>query len=226
MDYCGKWASVVTWDQLLPAMVKTYMLELEQSGKTFDTVRLDLAPVKLTWRYMVENYPEQVRPPTRIKLKAHPKREIECLKPFEVVALLDWLREKAPDLWPMACLQALAGLRMTEAAALRVQDVDFQSQTVEVADTGHHRPKNRNSYRTIPVCRDVAQALKVAVADQRVRPATGELFTNRLGNLWVKSAINHRWTQTLRRAARELNCPRLAQVQAHRLRAAFATMAD
>ena len=199
---------VQTWDQLRPAMVQAYAVERERGEKAFDTVRLDLAPVKLTWRYMAENYPDQVRSPTRIKLKAQPKQEIECLEPLEVAALLDWLRGKASDLWSMACLQGLAGLRPSEAAAIRLQDVDFARQTVEVTDTGNHRPKNRNSYRVIPVCGEVAAVLKTAVANQGVRPATGELFTNGWGNLWERTTLGHQWTRTLRWAARELNRPR------------------
>ena len=46
-------------------------------------------------------------------LERPPRREIECLDAGEVAALLDWLRDNKPGLWPMGCLMGLAGLRLT-----------------------------------------------------------------------------------------------------------------
>jgi hypothetical protein len=47
-----------------------------------------------------------------------------------------------------------------EAAALRVQDVDLDAATVTVADTGQHKPKTRDSYRTISICDEVLDAIR------------------------------------------------------------------
>ncbi len=217
--------AVKTWDQLKPAMVQAYVVSREQAGLAFDSVRLDVAPIKLAWRYVAENWPDLLRPMPKTIQAPAPRREIECLEAEEVMALLDWMKTNAPDLWPIACLQALVGLRVFEAMALRAQDVNLDAGTVTVADTGHHKPKTRDSYRTIPICNEVAQALRAALARQAVRPASGELFTNCRGNLWVKCAIVSRWCRTLRRVALDLGMPRLAKVPAHRLRASFATMA-
>jgi len=135
------------------------------------------------------------------------------------------MKTNAPDLWPIACLQALAGLHVYEAMALRAQDVDLNAGTVTVTDTGHHKPKTRDSFRAIPICNEVAQALRAALTGQTVRPASRELFTNRKGNLWVKNAIGLCWRRTLRRAARDLGMARLTEVPPRKLRAAFSTMA-
>ena len=59
---------------------------------------------------------------------------------------------------------------------------------------------------------------------QTVRPATGEIFVNNNGNLWVKDALSLRWRRTLPRAAQETGVDRIAQIPARKLRAAFATM--
>ena len=236
--------AVRTWDELRPVMVRRFVTSLEQDGRAYDTVRLALAPVKLAWRVMSENWPELVRPMPRIKLTSPPRREIVCLEAAELAILLDWLKVHAPDLWPMACLQGLCGLRMLEAAALRVQDVDLKAGTVTVTDTGHHRPKTRDSYRTIPVCDEVIEALKTAITNQKIRPATGELFTNRTGGLWEPVILTQRWRLARRKAAAKpegvkrkgsektrtrnphgLDMPRLAEIPARKLRAAFATMA-
>ena len=98
-------------------------------------------------------------------------------------ALLDGLKSHGSDLWPIASLQALAGLRVLEAASLRIQDRDLGSGLITIAQTAHHMPKTVASARTIPVCCDVVEALEIATQMQSVIPAGGELFTNRLGNV-------------------------------------------
>ena len=248
LAYMGeRFPSVKTWGDLKPSMVKGYILECERSGLAFDSVRHRLAPVKMAWRLMHQDHPELVLPMPKIKLAAPDRREIQCLNAGELVVLLDWLKAFASDLWPMATLQALCGLRMLEAAALRVQDMNLRDKTITVTDTGNdgHKPKNRHSYRTIPVCDEAVDALKTAMANQTVRPASGELFTNQKGNLWVKDALGLRWRRVLRHMAAKperierkatgkpltlnphgLDIPRLRTIPPHRLRAAFATMAS
>lgn len=216
---------VQRWDQLRQEHVQAYVNQLEQRGLAHDSVRLAIAPIKLAWRSMAENYPE-VRPLPRIRQAPQPMKDIQCLEPREVAMLLDWLRKHEPDLWAMASLQALCGLRMLEAASLRVQDVNLEVQTITITDTGHHKPKTRASWRTLPLCQEAIEALRLAMAQQKVKPSTGEIFVNQRGNLWVKNALTLRWRRVLREAALALECPRLKQVPARKLRAAFATMAN
>ena len=120
--------SVRTWDQVRPAMVQEYARELERAGKAPDTVRLALAPVKATWRYLVENYPDRMIPLPKIRLAPRQKVEIECLDGAEVAQVLQWMEKQCPSLHGMAVLQSLAGFRVYEAAAVRRQDIDFCSR--------------------------------------------------------------------------------------------------
>jgi len=221
-----RYPTVKTWDQLRPAMLQAYIRECEQRALAFDTIRLRVVPIKQAWRHMADNYPELVRPVPKIKLKRPPRKEIECLDPGEVALLLDWLRDHAPGTWPMGCLQALCGLRMLEAAALRVQDIHISEQTIEITDTGGHAPKTGNSHRTIPVTEEVIEALKTAMTGQIVRPSTGELFTNQRGDVWKGNSLTQHWTTVRRRAAKDTGSLRLANIPARKLRAAFATMAS
>lgn len=218
--------AVTTWDQLKPAMVQAYVIEREQEGRAFDTVRLDLAPIKIAWAYVSENWPELVRPLPKIRLATAPKPEIECLAAGEVAILIDWLREHKPELWPMACLQGLAGLRVLEAASLRIQDVDFKGKTVAIVETDRHKPKNRFSVRVIPVCDEVLESMRITAANQRVKPAGGDLFADAKGDPWKRTALGHRWTYTLRKAARKTGIRRFSEVPSRKLRASFATMAS
>lgn len=194
-------------------------------GLAHDSIRLRLVPIESAWRRMHADYPERIKAPAILKLATPPRREIECLEPIELAALLDWLKVHKPNLWVMGCLMGLAGLRMLETAALRVQDVDLKARTITITETPHHKPKTRDSYRTIPVCGEALEALKAAMAGQRVRPATGELFTDAKGDPWKKTALSHRWTYTMRRAACVSDITRLTQIPARKLRAAFASLA-
>lgn len=198
---------------------------VERRGLSFDSVRLALAVIKLTARHTADNYPELCKPLARINQNPAPPRVIECLDPAETAALVDWMRTDS-DLWPMACLPSLAGLRVLEAAALRREDIDFAAETVTVTDTGNHRPNRSASWRIIPVCRKVCESLSPAVESQRVRTVTGELFLNANGEVWTRTGLGLRWRRTLRRAARSLGIPRVAEVPSNGLRRSFATMAS
>lgn len=220
-----RYPKVNGWDQIRPSVVQEFAIELERKGRAFDSVRLAVAPIKLGWRHMAENFPDRVRPLPRIRITPPAPREIECLEADEVATLLDWLRTNAPDLWPMATLQALCGLRVLEAAALRECDIALGAGTLTVADTGYHKPKNTSSYRTIPLCDEAAAVLRHTMANQTIRPASGELFVNRYGGHWKKDALGLRWRRVLKRAARDTGMTRLSEQTPRRLRSSFATMA-
>lgn len=238
-----RYPAVKTWADIRPGMAEAYLRDCERSGLAYDTIRLRLTPIKAAWKRMHQDYPERVKSPPALKLTPPPRREIVCLEAAEVAVLLDWLRKRSPDLWPMATLQALCGLRMLEAAALRLQDVDLEAGTITITDTGHHKPKTRDSYRTIPICREAVEALREAISSQKVRPTSGEIFTNRKGNLWVKDALTLRWGRALSHISatpkvikREntgkkltinphgLGMLRLGEIPARKLRSAFATL--
>ena len=123
-------------------------------------------------------------------------------------------------------MQGLCGLRVLEAAFLREEDIDLGAGTITVTETTHHRPKTRQSFRTIPLCGEAREALTEVMAKQKVRIATGEIFLNERGNIWLPSSLSHTWTRAHRRAAKETRIERLAKIPARRLRSAFATMAS
>jgi integrase len=202
-------------------MVQAYVIECENAGLAWDTIRLRLVPIKSAWRTMTENYPELVKPLPKIRTAPKPRREIECLEAAEVSRLLEWLKDNAPaELWGMATLQALCGLRMLEAQHLRRQDVDLKAGTITITETDHHKPKTLDSHRTIPVCREALAALQSVMDRQRVIPITGEIFS-----LVRRARLSSRWSYWLRKAAKDLDDPRFRDIPARKLRASFATMA-
>jgi len=225
-----KYPAIRTWDELRPAVLQCYILELEEAGKAHDTVRLALDPVKLAWGHTARNFPDLVKPLTGLRQRPAPARGVTCLTASELSGLLAWLQERRPDLWAMAALQGLAGLRQMEAAALRLEDIDFDKATVAVVETPTHRPKTRASHRVIPVCGEALETVRWAVANQKIRPTTGELFTNARGAVWTREGLTLKWQRakaTIRRdGALDVGLRnRLAKLSGRRLRSAFVTLA-
>ncbi len=209
-----------------PYMLTDYVRGLEKEGKAHDTVRLALVPVKMAWRFANENYPEEVRPLPKIRQKARPRREIISLEADEIEVLMDWLSEKAPDLHPIALMQAFCGLRTLEAVSVRRQDVDLQRGLLRVTDTEHHRLKNAGSERTIPMPSFVLSALAEAINRQRVIPADGSLFQTSNRTPWTKTSLQSRWRRIRANLVKETGNPRYGEVPPKKLRSSFATMAS
>lgn len=245
---------VRTWEDLRPMMLEQYVRELENNGASWDTIRLRISFIRTVWRRMAVNYPGQVLPlpPRQELLPKKPRGEITCLEPAQVARLLEWLKVNRKGLYPMACLQGLAGLRGLEAACLRVEDVDFKAGTITITDTGRHVPKNEFSERTIPVCGEVLEALKTATGG-KVKIVRGEIFHDADGKPWGRElasgaldfgALSRAWRRAFKAMAANpvkvdrgvrgvcefhsdgLGDPIFKGIPARKLRASFMTMAS
>jgi len=73
---------------------------------------------------------------------------------------------------PKRALLSLLNLS-SEAAHVREQDIDFAAGTVTITATAHHKPKNRASYRTVPVASMPLRALRVVLSGLKVRHPLG-----------------------------------------------------
>ncbi len=92
-----------------------------------------------------------------------------CVQPGQIVRT-DWVNiENAPMIHCLAMLQGLCGLREQEAAYLRECDIDHLARTITITETSAHKPKNRPSYRTIPVPPVVAEVLQAWIAGLKIR---------------------------------------------------------
>ena len=232
------------WSDMRPSMLEAFVREHEKAGKSFDTIRIRLQIVKMAWRRQHRDCPEFVLPLPEVRIRRQQRREIQCLESAEVSILLDWLKAHRPNLWPMACLQALAGLRMYEAAYLRAEDVDLKAGTITITETPYHKPKTEQSHRTIPLCSEALAALEFIMTKGKVRAAAGELFHDAKGNIWKPNALSRYWQRTLRAAgaapvrmirkdgkpltvdSQGAGVSRLSEIPARKLRAFFATTAS
>lgn len=217
--------NIQTWGQLLPVHVKDYLLYCQRKGYAYDTIRQRLYVVRMTARYMSSNYPERYRLITQdLRLKRDRKPEIRYLTQEQLQGYLGFLRERYPDIYPIAMLQGLAGLRILEAINLRDQDIDFPNATITITETPRHKPKTLDSYRVIPIARPVVEAIQAAIKRRKIVPVEGYIFVHCRGEPWSMDGICGKLKRCLRDYAQVARNPSIAAVRPHELRATFVTM--
>ena len=153
-------------------VTREIVLEYRQSLKTkaANTQRLYLNPICQTSRYWadVRGYRDVAR---NLKLSHCLKTSPPEVDLGEILSLLDWLRDfrgiekrsgTSLDFSRLEigiALQGLAGLRVTEALRLTLQDVDLKNGTVSIGG----ETKNSYSQRIIPLPERAIEALKRVV---------------------------------------------------------------
>lgn len=147
------------------------------------------------------------------KIKAAPSKLPVFLSEEEVGRLLAQPRtDTVLGLRDRALLTLLygTGIRATECATLREEDVDLEEQTIRVTGKGGHE-------RTIPLNQEVARALRqYRAARGRVHPSSG-FFRSRNGGDMSRNAVYERVRTCSHRARIQ------KRVSPHRLRHTFAT---
>ena len=117
-------------------------------------------------------------------------------------------------------LQAFCGLRIREALALRECDVDFEAGTIKITETERHRPKNRFSFRTLPVGRQVLDALWEAIERPSPSAPNALIFlTSRYARPWTTQG----YSSAMTRAMQQSGIDALRGYKPRWLRACFAS---
>lgn len=221
-----RYPRVNEWSDLRPGMIREYVSELVALGRAYDTIRMRLVPIKMAWRKCSEDYPGIVHPLPRIKIPNHAPVEIKSLDPSEVAVLIHWMKANAPSLAPVVILMALTGLRTREAIHLRRCDVNLEKGLVRVTETALHRPKNRSSYREIPIPSEALESLTEAIQGQRVAPiGEGEIFRTKYGASWENNILTQRFRKLLLAASEETGIAAFREIPIRKLRSSFASMA-
>jgi integrase len=125
----------------------------------------------------------------------------------------------------MAVLQGLCGLRVWEACYLRKADINLREGVVIITKTPLHEPKNRNSYRTIPIPGEAVQAIEETIQNAKVC-SLSEVFLSKTGLTWNRNSLASAWRRALEQARVELGNPRLLEIPPKKLRAFFGTTAS
>jgi integrase len=237
----GRWLNesrpgVTRWAEVMTKTVRDFVHFCQTEGRSDDIVRKRLYLVKMTSRYMAETYEDHfadVAAHVRFErketnpLEAKERERAKALPVAALAILLDYLSERRPDLYAIACLQGLAGMRAMEAAHVREQDIDFSAGTVTITKTPDHTPKNKASYRVIPVASRPLRALRAVLDGLKVRHPHGYLFaTARRDAPWSTSDYSHAMQRELRECARIYGgeAERLRDFQPHWLRATFVSL--
>lgn len=220
---------IQNWSDMRPSIVIAYKQEMVDAGKAYDTIRNSLVPIKRASAYWAAEAPDVYRDYVQacgkqLSLQKPLPKNPPVLSAEQLEAFLAWLKTNAPILWAMAVLQGKAGLREFEAAHLRYGDVDFKNEIVTVAKTDTHTPKNRGSYRTIPVHADVIAAITDHTSAIAPVSEAAPLFVSTSGRPWTVHSLCWRWSETMKaaRKVKELELPK--EFTAHNLRATFVTL--
>ena len=222
--------NVRTWADVTPGVLVAYLHGLQDAGLAFDSIRNALVPVKRAAAYWHGEHPDRFRDVARaagrqLRLERGSYRSPRALDSGQLRALLDWTRENAPDVHPIAALAGMAGLRLQEAGYLRHRDIDWTAGTVTVTTTPWHKPKTRTSERTIPVPAAALEAVRAYLEAQPVQAAGPDapVFTDRRGRALTFYGLTARTSDTMRKAREAM--PALDGFMLRELRATFATLA-
>ena len=222
--------NVRTWADVTPGVLVAYLHGMQDAGLAFDTIRNALVPLKRAAAYWHGEHPERFRDVAKaagrqLKVERGSYRPPRALDAGQLRALLDWTRENAPAMHPIATLAGMAGLRLKEALYLRHRDIDRTAGTVTVTTTPWHKPKTRASERTIPVPAAALEAVRAYLDAQPVQAAGPDapVFTDRRGRPLSPEGLTTRTGRTMREARKAM--PWLDGFMLRELRATFATLA-
>jgi integrase len=190
-----------------PRDVKALAAHVAGRGVSANTVRLALAPVRALFATAVEDGLVRSNPTVGVRVVGSTAREADeekakALAPDELGALLEAIPE--PERLFFRFL-AQTGLRIGEAIALRVGDVDLGRRRVQVRRRWYRDnfapPKSKHGRRDVPLSPATAQALWPLVAG---RDPDALLFTSETGRMIDQSNLA---TRVLKPAARRAGVP-------------------
>lgn len=169
--------------------VISYLLKLKSDGRSGATVNRKLASIRAFFAFLRERGQVEKNPAAGIKSPQIEKKEIEYLSIEEVEALLALPDGTAKGVRDRALLELLyaAGLRVSEAAAANVEDVNLRIGFIMCS--GEH-----GKARVIPLGRPAKAALEAYIYEGRgklLREKDGEtaLFINYNGQRLTRQGI-------------------------------------
>ncbi len=188
-----------------PSDVQSWVRAEQRRGLKPSTIKTRLNYVSMAFRAaaadkrIATNPAEGVSAPRQRRAAA----AMQLLTPEQVRAALD----VAGIFRPFVAVCAFAGLRLGEAAGLRVRDVDFLRRTIRVEQQVQGStikeakivPPKYGQERTIPVPDELITILAAHLAEHG---GSGDdlLFRNQLGRMWNRNSAGEEWRR-IREAA-------------------------
>jgi integrase len=207
-------------EDVTPERLEAYRDSLVERGLSNRTVNKYLIVLHGIFKRAMKVYRLPSNPVALVEKRPNKRRPgIDVLSREEVMALVC---EAATELdGTLYLTAAFTGLRMGELLALRWRDVDFELDAVHVRRSftgGREDTPKSGRERTVPMAREVAQAL--ARLSQRQNSTEDEdlVFCGKLGGHLSPSKLRGRYKQALEAAE-------LRQLRFHDLRHTFGTHA-
>ncbi len=202
--------------------LRRYLAVLAQRGNSPTTVARKLAALRGMFRVQVQLAGRQDNPAELLHSPKRPRRLPRVLKPDEVAALLDRIPAADPLALRDRAMFELAygsGLRAQELVSLRLDALDFDSETVRVQGKG-------DKTRLVPVGEHARGALERYLAKGRPGLAGPDapdrtLFVSKSGRPLSTSDVRRRLHSWARAAA--AHSPAVIDAHPHALRHSFAT---
>lgn len=217
---------ITRWNQVGRDLIRRYYRDMNESGLAFDTIRMNLIPLRVASRYWAlesDNFTDEYTL-ARIKHRRPDgwEPEIQFLTLKQVHGLLTWLKENAaPRFHAMAMIGFYTGARQLEIANLRPCDINTKARILTFTDTETHDVKTALSKRTVPVPQCVLDAITEWPVDDKA-----PLFLTVGGSPYDANKLAREWRRFVLQPGRaddDLDLPEW--FTAKKMRPTFATLA-
>jgi len=217
-EWLKKLSPSLSWHELTADEFRAYLFEMMKQEKSRSTIRLHFSALRSFYKFLVlrRGFPKSPLADVQLPKAERPLPTVLSLKQIEELLALPKnipLPKQSPDWLPLrdsAILELFysSGLRLSELANLRVEDVDFYSDTVRVLGKGAKE-------RIVPVGSFASKAIQEYRSATKVH--SGPLFLSKLKTPISTRSINNLMKKYLTHSSIAFN------VTPHKLRHSFAT---
>lgn len=193
---------VTTWNDVTKQTLTMYAAHLERNDYKSKTLRNELTTLGQAIRWLVqEEHLVGVEPP-KLKLTKVESERAYCYEPSEVAAMIAHCQKQSDLAWLANVIIGLActGLRISELAALRWSDIDFERGMLALTDesgqgkiAGHGgRQLKSGRSRSLPLHADLLTVLKALPRRAALifyGPRGGKLKPDTVRNILIRDVI-------------------------------------
>jgi len=199
------------------ALISEYLAERKRSGLSASSIKLIVVALKIFFRFLTAKGLVERDPAEALALPRIERYLPETLNELQVEQFLEKIDTKAPHgLRDRAMIELLyaSGLRISELANARLENLNFEDRIVRVTGKG-------NKTRLVPVGRKACEALAAYLSTERPglvnRRSSSEIFLSARGAKLTTARI---W-QIVKKHARHAGVEK--NIYPHLLRHSFAT---
>jgi len=199
------------------SIISEYLAERKRAGLSASSIKLIVVALKIFFRFLAGQGMVERDPAEALALPRIERYLPETLNELEIEQFLEKIDTKAPHgLRDRAMIELLyaSGLRISELANARLENLNFEERVVRVTGKG-------NKTRLVPVGRKACEALAAYLSTERPRlvnrRSSSEIFLSERGTKLTTARI---W-QVVKKRARHAGLRK--NIYPHLLRHSFAT---